>query len=128
MISYYRNLVDPEKSCIYNSFASDYHRFIITRWRLSNHKIRIETGRYERPFIPREERICLRCNSLEDEHHALFICPQYDTIRLTFRDYLSTYDTVKKVLNPNHQSIAETATLLHKIDEKTKLKLMNMEE
>ena len=123
MISYYRNLVDPEKSCIYNSFANDYHRFIITRWRLSNHKLRIETGRYVRPFVPRDERVCLRCGILEDEHHALFVCPRYNAIRLTFGDYLATCDTIKKVLNPGHQSIAQTAALLHGIED-----LMSMEE
>ena len=45
MISYYRNIIDPDISCIYNSFTNDHHRLIITRWRLSNHKLRIETGR-----------------------------------------------------------------------------------
>ena len=43
MISYYRNIIHQDISCIHNSFTNDYHRLIITRWRLSNHKLRIET-------------------------------------------------------------------------------------
>ena len=37
-ITYYRNIISPVKSCIYNSFLCAYFSSIITRWRLSNHK------------------------------------------------------------------------------------------
>ena len=89
MIPYYRNLIHVEKSCIYTSFLNDYYRKIITRWRLSCHKLKIETGRYARPFIPREERICETCNTIDDEHHAIFICPVYHNARQNFIHLLS---------------------------------------
>ena len=111
MILYYRSIIEPIMSCIYSSFTNDYHRLIITRWRLSNDKLRIETGRYERPFIPREERLCFECGILEDEQHIIF------DIRLPFRNYLSSYNTVKKVLNPVLDSIKTTATLLYKLED-----------
>ena len=75
MITYYRNIISPVKSCIYNSFLCDYFSSIITRWRLSNHKLKIEVGRYTKPLTPRNERLCDYCELLEDEYHAIFCMP-----------------------------------------------------
>ena len=49
MCVYYSMFDFSEKSCIYSSFLNDYYRYILTRWRLSNHDLRIETGRRTRP-------------------------------------------------------------------------------
>ena len=57
----------------YETYISDIrnisHRNILTRFRTSNHKLHIETGRYTRPITPVENRICSNCNSksVEDE-------------------------------------------------------------
>ena len=48
MVNYYRNTIGLNTTCLYNSMLSDYYRYIITRWRLSNHKLKIETLRYEK--------------------------------------------------------------------------------
>ena len=37
------------------------HRITLTKLRLSNHKLAIETGRYVRPYKKPEERICPIC-------------------------------------------------------------------
>ena len=43
MLFYYNSLTDVKKKCIiYNSFMDDYKRGLISRWRLSNHKLYIE--------------------------------------------------------------------------------------
>jgi phosphopantetheinyl transferase len=34
------------------------HRVSLTKLRLSNHNLQVETGRYNRPHIHREERFC----------------------------------------------------------------------
>ena len=48
--------------------------------RLSNHKLNIETGRYDK--ILRCHRICPVCGlNIEDEIHFLFNCPKYLSIR-----------------------------------------------
>jgi hypothetical protein len=49
-------------------------RRTLTRFRISAHKLAIETGRYK--GIPRHDRICTRCtdNTVEDERHFLFSC------------------------------------------------------
>ena len=46
MLQYYASIVNvKEKSSIYCNFIDDRKRAVITRWRLSNHKLWIETGR-----------------------------------------------------------------------------------
>ena len=67
MLEYYRNIVDVEtKPTIYSSYMNDRKRRVISRWRLSNHKLNIELGRYSSPKVPREDRKCLRCDVVED--------------------------------------------------------------
>ena len=56
------------------SLEDDENRIIISRWRLSSHKLHIETGRYKIPKVPTADRKCQICNILEDEYHALFSC------------------------------------------------------
>ena len=52
----------------------------ITKLRLSNHNLMIETGRHKN--INREMRICPLCHKgIEDEIHFLFSCQAYKTIR-----------------------------------------------
>ena len=47
--------------------------------RISNHKLNIETGRYNK--ISRCDRICPVCGlNIEDEIHFLFDCPKYSSI------------------------------------------------
>jgi hypothetical protein len=58
------------------------HRCDLTRLRTSSHKLNIEVGRYSRPPIPVENRICKVCNnsSIEDEYH-IFNCDYYADLR-----------------------------------------------
>jgi hypothetical protein len=60
-------------------------------FRLSDHNLRIETGRHE--GLPRNERFCRRCKTLlgedfvapiDDEEHLLFLCNSTKDIRLLF--------------------------------------------
>ena len=74
--------------------------------RLSNLPIRIETGRYERPRVEANLRVCqMGCNSLEmeDEFHILFTCSMYNNLRISWFCKLITpenfenYDNVEKL-------------------------------
>ena len=47
-------------------------RQAIAKFRISNHRLRIETGRYD--STPLDERICLICRNIEDEQHVLLNC------------------------------------------------------
>ena len=52
-------------------------RICLTRLRCSAHRLLIEEGRFRN--IPRNERICTRCNMgvIENEYHFLLICSLY---------------------------------------------------
>ena len=100
------NLQYPD--VLYNSFMTEKYRTVITRWRMSCHSLRIETGRYNRPRIPRNERTCKACVVLEDERHALFECPAHTFIRLRYNNILSDYTTVQLILHPNSIEDANT--------------------
>ena len=51
--------------------------------RISNHKLNIETGRYDK--ISMCDRICPVCSlDIEDEIHFLFDCPKYSSTRDNF--------------------------------------------
>ena len=118
MLQYYASIVNVnEKSNIYSNFVDDRYRKVITRWRLSNHKLRIETGRYNIPYIEREDRRCFICNVLEDEHHAIYACPSFTFIRQNFVDLLEKYPSVITILNPDPDDIYDVASLLAEIDE-----------
>ena len=63
-------------------------RKLISKLRLSSHKLCIETGRYT--SINRNDRICKKCNFgvIEDEFHFILQCPFYVNVR---RQYLKSY-------------------------------------
>jgi hypothetical protein len=65
---------------------------LLTRLRLSQHYLFIETGRYHRPPVPRAERRCVLCSSgeVEDELHFLRTCLAHTDIRtVAFNKVLS---------------------------------------
>ena len=54
----------------------------MTKLRLSNHRLAIETGRYLRPYKKPNERICPLCKKeAEDEKYFLVSCPGYQEKR-----------------------------------------------
>ena len=75
---------------VYENYLEDVtnfnHRRALTKLRISNHCLNIEVGRYKKPPIPREERLCTFClanniKSLHNEAHFILICPAHDDIR-----------------------------------------------
>ena len=98
-ISYWnQTLQNSQKLSFYYSFKKNYSlsayldltrknpsRKSLVKLRISScHKLRIETGRYDK--IPRDERLCslCNCNKIEDETHFLLDCPSYSSIRDRF--------------------------------------------
>ena len=124
MILFYRNLIKPEKSCRYQAFVVDYYRRIITRFRLSNHQLRIETGRYARPYVHRKARVCMLCNLLGDEDHVIFVCPIYQEIRVKYTRLLMDNCSIMAIMNPNNNVIVDISKMLYDIEElRDKLKI-----
>ena len=62
----------------------------MAKFRVGDHKLKIQTGRHYRPKIPLQERTCTLChmNTVEEELHFLIICPTCKHLR----DKLFPYD------------------------------------
>ena len=60
----------------------------LTRFRISSHSLRIQTGRYEKNTIAKNERYCMYCGSRDivDTYHFICICPCHFTLRSTYID------------------------------------------
>ena len=71
----------PNYICMPLSFIQ---RKFLAQLRLSALPIRLETGRYERPKLPEQARLCQACSdgvSVENEEHYLYFCASYNEIR-----------------------------------------------
>ena len=79
------------------------HRITLTKLRLSNHELAIETGRYLRPFKKPEERICPMFKlEMEDEYHFLTLCPAYQEKRNVVFDNLKNEHFIRgNKISPN---------------------------
>ena len=85
----YRTLIGFSYAPIlYQSCLDDELRKVITRWRLSSHKLKIETGRYTVPKTLLVNRKCKMCGVIEDEQHAIYECDAHRLIRDKFKNQL----------------------------------------
>ena len=57
-------------------------RKILIKFRISDHNLEVELGRYKR--IPRDQRHCKVCKVLDDEYHFLFHCQINSNLRNTY--------------------------------------------
>ena len=76
-----------------DTLIPEYIRISWTRFRLSSHSLRIETGRWQR--LPREQRLC-PCGLVQDEQHVLCACVLTQNLRdsfgaVNFPDILAEY-------------------------------------
>ena len=117
MCKYYCDLNLASKSSIYDSMLSDYYRVIISRWRLSNHRLNIETGRYTRPMTERSKRVCTICDVVEDEKHVVYECPRYREIRNNY-EHLTNDGDISNFLNPEYGNMMDTAKFIYDIESK----------
>ena len=78
----FKTLLNPEKYLNLPRFCD---RRTITRFRISNHSLDVETRRFKNR-VDRPLRVCRNCNTgkVEDEIHFLLICPAYEEIRKQF--------------------------------------------
>ena len=69
---------------LYAGRVPEYKRKAFSRFRLSSHRLRVETGRWLR--IPREERVCdCGSGSVQNEDHVLLVCDKSKDIREKYR-------------------------------------------
>ena len=83
--------------------------------------LRIETGRYENPKLPEEQRVCLICgqNTVENEIHFLIYCPVYEEKRTELfnsierLDFPNMTDTQKiQYLTSDEHMVKKTAQFI----------------
>lgn len=83
--SSYRLFADFSFKLYLETLTLKKYRFAVTRLRLSAHRLAIETGRWHKPNkIPRNERKCLYCHTLEDEFHFLLECSLFKELRTQY--------------------------------------------
>jgi hypothetical protein len=93
-------------------------RHILTKFRLSEHKLLIEIGRNLK--IPRDERLCAICNVLEDELNFFFECKRNTNNRNILYQYFQNIysnfleinheEKLTKIPNPSTPEQIRTAT------------------
>ena len=77
----------PYLQCIHNFN----HLRSLTRFVTSSHRLRVETGLWDRPAVADAQRMCHICDiEIEDEFHFMFVCPLYnaDLTKLLPRYYM----------------------------------------
>ena len=127
MCARYRSICGTEHcSILYQSCIDDTKRKIITRWRLSSHQLRIETGRYNRPYTERENRVCQVCDIVEDEIHAIYDCRAHNPIRNRYINTINfTSRDITQLFNPsNTDEMLNLAAFLNDIE--TNMKNLEM--
>lgn len=126
-ISSWRHSLEHSKKLeFYKVFKDDYvtsdylnqlrnfnERRNLVKFRVSNHKLMIELGRYQTDHMPRETRLCPLCksNQVENETHFLLQCSKYSLQRQTFFNRIneiipdierkSTSESIKLLMNSN---------------------------
>ena len=86
----------------------------LAKFRTSSHNLEIETGRYCRPKLPPEQRLCKICplNQPETENHFLLHCPAYRNER---QDLLNDFPQVN-ILNSDNDKLRFLMTLTDTVD------------
>ena len=69
-------------------------RSFLTRFRVSSHHLRVETGRWTFPKTRYEDRLCLYCDSgqVDTELHSIIFCQLTDTNRNSLYTILNNID------------------------------------
>ncbi len=63
--------------------------FAMVKLRTSGHRLKIETGCWNKPLpIKFEERKCAKCEKLDDEYHFVIECQIHSTLR---KKYIPNY-------------------------------------
>ena len=65
----------------------------IARFRVSSHRLAIETGRHLKPPLPIESRVCVHCPGelVDDELHLITVCKHHDGERVRLYQIAKRY-------------------------------------
>ena len=115
---FYRSLKNTIHFEPYLDILPLFLRIKVTRMRLSNHRLPIETGRWSK--TPHEQRICPVCpiGKLGDEFHYLFECDKFSRERKLYMEpkyYInpSVYKACKLFNSHDKDTLIRTAKLIN---------------
>lgn len=124
-----KHKMEPE---YYLTFLNNFKiRQLFTKFRMSDHSLKIEMGRYKN--IPREERICKNCdlNEIGDEHHFLHQCTSNEVLRNSLLNKINinkqdfaNYNKINKsifLLNNKSELLTEIGNFLKQSTELQKI-------
>ena len=111
----FTNLVKFKEKFHYEKYLDDIRnrkqRIVFSRLRLSCHKLKIETGRYQKPIVPRNQRVCEFCSKqdnytndtyIDDELHFLICCQKFYTQRKDLLEKIySLFPSTKQLSEDN---------------------------
>lgn len=102
--TYAKFKISFEKESYLNMKNTEYRKWL-SKFRISNHKLAIESGRYF--GIKLEDRICKLCTSdtVEDEKHFLVDCTHYNEVRDEFYRVLKQNSDSFQTLSKEHKFI-----------------------
>jgi hypothetical protein len=78
-------------------YVNERARLTFTKFRLSSHSLKVETGRWSR--IAHEDRLCDCGEAVEDEYHVLFSCTKTDDVRRRFGVDVGLYEDVGAMMD-----------------------------
>ena len=79
----------------------------ISKLRLSSHELMIEKGRYTKPKVPAEKRLCKCCTtgSVENEMHFLLECPAFSLERCYLLQTVHEYEV--PIIDDNQRNFCQ---------------------
>jgi hypothetical protein len=104
---FYLTLKTEYKLEFYLKYPENVIRKLICQFRVSDHSLGIERGRYYK--IPRQLRLSEKCGVVDDEAHFFLYCTINDRLRTAFLDdllyssrinTLNDIDKIENILNP----------------------------
>ncbi|KAI2642407.1 hypothetical protein H4Q32_030857 [Labeo rohita] len=115
-LTYFYSIKSDYKLAPYLSSIKNYgHRKLLTKYRLSEHILSVETGRHKQSWRARELRLCSHCTEslIEDELHFLTECSKYKHIRDAYFKQIA-------LVSPEFQQTSNTEKLSYILGEKEK--------
>ncbi len=106
---YFHSIQSDYKLAPYLSIIKGYgQRKLLTKYRLSEHSLCVETGRHKQSWRARELRLCSHCTDglIEDELHFLTECSKYKHIRHAYFKQIA-------LVSPEFQQMSCTEKLIY---------------
>ena len=85
------------KVYITSDYIDERERRSFTRFRLSSHHLKIETGRWARLDV--EDRVCGCGTGVQDESHVLLRCTKTEEIRRRFDIHVEKYNDLRELMD-----------------------------